>query len=65
MIVNIRWKRWLEYVGVIFFIFHFSLFISSCSDDDSGEVIDLEKIPYLDFDAMGFDPNYDFFHRVK
>ena len=34
-------------------------------DDDSGEVIDLEKIPYLDFDAMGFDPNYDFFHRVK
>lgn len=34
-------------------------------DDDRGETIDLEKIPYLDFDAMGFDPNYDFFHRVK
>lgn len=34
-------------------------------DDDSGETIDLEKIPYLDFDACGFDPNYDFFHRVK
>jgi len=37
-----------------------------CLDDDnSGETIDLEKIPYLDFDACGFDPNYDFFHRVK
>ena len=35
------------------------------TDDDNGEVIDLEKIPYLDFDVMGFDPNYDFFHRVK
>lgn len=33
------------------------------TDDNSGEVIDLEKIPYLDFDAMGFDPNYDFFRR--
>ena len=43
MIVNIRWKRWLEYVGVIFFIFHFSLFISSCSDDDSGEVNEFEN----------------------
>jgi hypothetical protein len=37
-----------------------------CLDDDnSGETIDLEKIPYLDFDACGFDPNYDFFHKVK
>ena len=35
------------------------------TDDENGEVIDLEKIPYLDFDVMGFDPNYDFFHRVK
>jgi hypothetical protein len=34
-------------------------------DDNSGETIDLEKIPYLDFDACGFDPNYDFFHKVK
>ena len=33
------------------------------TDDENGEVIDLEKIPYLDFDAMGFDPNYDFFRR--
>lgn len=33
------------------------------TEDNSGEVIDLEKIPYLDFDAMGFDPNYDFFRR--
>lgn len=33
------------------------------TDDNSGEVIDLEKVPYLDFDAMGFDPNYDFFRR--
>ena len=33
------------------------------TDDNSGEVIDLEKIPYLDFDARGFDPNYDFFRR--
>lgn len=33
------------------------------TDDESGEVIDLDKIPYLDFDAMGFDPNYDFFRR--
>ena len=33
------------------------------TDDTTGEVIDLEKIPYLDFDAMGFDPNYDFFRR--
>lgn len=33
------------------------------TDDETGEVIDLEKIPYLDFDAMGFDPNYDFFRR--
>lgn len=33
------------------------------TDDTNGEVIDLEKIPYLDFDAMGFDPNYDFFRR--
>lgn len=33
------------------------------TDDNSGEVINLEKIPYIDFDAMGFDPNYDFFHR--
>ena len=33
------------------------------TDDENGEVIDLDKIPYLDFDAMGFDPNYDFFRR--
>ena len=33
------------------------------TDDETGEVIDLEKIPYLDFDARGFDPNYDFFRR--
>ena len=33
------------------------------TDDDSGEVVDIEKIPYLDFDARGFDPNYDFFRR--
>ena len=33
------------------------------TDDNSGEVIDIEKIPYLDFDARGFDPNYDFFRR--
>ena len=33
------------------------------TDDENGEVIDLEKIPYLDFDVMGFDPNYDFFRR--
>ena len=32
-------------------------------DDDSGETIDLDKIPYIDFGARGFDPNYDFFHR--
>ena len=43
MIVNIRWKRWLEYVGVILFTFHFSLFISSCSDDDSEEVSDFDN----------------------
>ena len=43
MIVNIRWKRWLEYVGVIFFIFHFSLFISSCSDDDSEDVNEFDN----------------------
>lgn len=33
------------------------------TDDENGEVIDLEKIPYLDFDAIGFDPNCDFFRR--
>ena len=33
------------------------------TDDTNGEVIDLDKIPYLDFDARGFDPNYDFFRR--
>ena len=43
MSVNIRWKRWLEYVGVIFFTFHFSLFISSCSDDDSDDVNEFDN----------------------
>ena len=42
-IVNIRWKRWLEYVGVILFVFHFSLFFSSCSDDDSEDVNEFDN----------------------
>lgn len=33
------------------------------TDDETGEVIDIEKIPYLDLGAMGFDPTYDFFRR--
>lgn len=33
------------------------------TDDETGEVIDIEKIPYLNLGAMGFDPTYDFFRR--
>ena len=43
MIVSVRWKRWLEYMGVLFFTFHFSLFISSCSDDDSEDVNEFDN----------------------
>ena len=32
--MNINWKKWFKYVGVILFTFHFSLFISSCSEED-------------------------------
>jgi len=34
MIMNIRWKKWLERVGVILFTIHCSLFIVSCSAED-------------------------------
>ena len=43
MIVSVRWKRWLEYMGVLFFTFHFSLFFSSCSDDDSEDVNEFDN----------------------
>ena len=32
---NNRWKKWLEYVGVILFTIHCSLFTVSCSEDES------------------------------
>ena len=35
MIMNIRWKKWLECVGVILFTIHCSLFTVSCSEDES------------------------------
>ena len=35
--MNKNWKKWFVYVGVILFTFHFSLFISSCSDDSSDD----------------------------
>ena len=31
--MNTGWKKWFKYVGVILFTFHFSLFVSSCSED--------------------------------
>ena len=37
MMKDIQWKRWLEYVGVILFTIHCSLFTVSCSEDDSSE----------------------------
>jgi len=33
--MNIRWKKWLGYVGVMLFTIHCSLFTISCSEDDS------------------------------
>ena len=35
MTMNIRWKKWLGYVGVMLFTIHCSLFTISCSEDDS------------------------------
>ena len=32
--MSISWKKWFKYVGVILFTFHFSFFISSCSEED-------------------------------
>ena len=37
MMIDIQWKKWLEYVGVILFTIHCSLFTVSCSEDDSSE----------------------------
>jgi FKBP-type peptidyl-prolyl cis-trans isomerase FklB len=35
VMMNIRWKKWLGYVGVMLFTIHCSLFTISCSEDDS------------------------------
>ena len=35
--IDIQWKKWLGYVGVILFTLHCSLFTVSCSEDDSSE----------------------------
>ena len=37
MMIDIQWKKWLGYVGVILFTLHCSLFTVSCSEDDSSE----------------------------
>ena len=43
MKMNKNMKKWLMYVGVILFTFHFSLFISSCSDDSEEEASDFDN----------------------